>query len=297
MKKLLFFLIVLGTAGLGGFVTITRPASVNPSEYAGMSGTVEKGQQLFWLGGCAACHSGAGAKGDALLVLSGGRRFTTAFGTFIAPNISPDPVQGIGNWAVKDLANALIKGTSPTGFHYYPAFPFVSYSRFTPQDVADLKAFMDTLPKSDRPNEPHMVHFPFNFRVLLGGWKFLYLKHDPVVAGDTLSPQEARGRYLVEGPGHCGECHTPRDALGGMDRARWLGGAPSADGPGRVPNITPAKLTWSADEIVDYLKTGFTPDYDSAGGAMAEVVTNLSHLSDDDLAAIAAYLRQVPAVN
>jgi mono/diheme cytochrome c family protein len=297
MNKLFLFFTFLAVMSVAAFSAITRPGTVNTSEYAGLSGTVEKGQQLFWLGGCAACHSGAGTEGDALLVLSGGRRFATGFGTFVAPNISTDPVQGIGNWALKDLANALLKGTSPKGAHYYPAFPFASYARMTPQDVADLKAFLDALPASDRANEPHLVHFPFNFRVLLGGWKFLYLNKDPIVAGDSLSPQEARGRYLVEGPGHCGECHTPRDALGGMDRARWLAGAPSADGPGRVPDITPARLAWSADEIADYLKTGFTPDYDSAGGAMAEVVTNLSHLPDTDLAAIAAYLKQVPAAD
>jgi hypothetical protein len=106
------------------------------------------------------------------------------------------------------------------------------------------------------------------------------------VDGD-LTPAEVRGRYLVEGLGHCSECHTPRNALGGRDMARWLAGGPNPDGPGTIPNITPGKLTWSADEIADYLATGFTPEYDSAGGSMADVVGNMARLPPEDRAAIA----------
>jgi mono/diheme cytochrome c family protein len=165
----------------------------------------------------------------------------------------------------------------------------------TPQDVADLHAFLATLPASDTANLPHEVGFPFSVRRLLGGWKFLFFRDDWVLA-EAEDPTLARGRYLAEALGHCAECHTPRNALGGLDRARWLAGAPSPDGKGTIPNITPAKLDWTDRDIAAYLKTGFTPDFDSAGGEMAEVVQNMSHLPDEDIAAIVAYLKADPAV-
>jgi mono/diheme cytochrome c family protein len=129
----------------------------------------------------------------------------------------------------------------------------------------------------------------------LGGWKLLFSGGDWAVPGN-LTPTEARGRYLVEALGHCGECHTPRNALGGPDRARWLAGAPTADGKGKVPNITPAALAWSETEIVEYLTTGFTPEYDVVGGHMAHVVENLARLPAPDRQAIAAYLKRVAPV-
>ena len=145
------------------------------------------------------------------------------------------------------------------------------------------------------PSQPHRVGFPFNIRLSLGGWKLLYLRHDWVLGG-TLTPAEDRGRYLVEGLSHCGECHTPRTALGGMDRSRWLAGGPIPAAKGNFPNITPGKLTWSQKDIVEYLTTGFTPAFDSAGGHMALVVENMAKLPATDREAIAAYLKLVPAV-
>jgi mono/diheme cytochrome c family protein len=142
---------------------------------------------------------------------------------------------------------------------------------------------------------PHDVGFPFNQRWLLGGWKLLFMSDAPVVTG-TLTEQETQGRHMVEGLGHCSECHTPRNPLGGLDKSAWLSGAPNPDGKGRIPNITPAKLDWSESDIADYLKTGFTPEFDSAGGSMVEVVTNLSHLLDEERLAIAAYLKRVPPI-
>ena len=162
--------------------------------------------------------------------------------------------------------------------------------------MVDLWAYMQTLPLSNRPNDPHELSFPFNQRLLLGGWKFLNLTTAWAVP-DPLTPEEERGRYLVEGFGHCGECHTPRNVLGGRDMARWLAGGPNPEGKGTIPNITPAKLDWSNADIAEYLKSGFTPDYDSAGAQMADVVTNISHLTDADRLAIAAYLKKVPPQN
>ncbi|MYM53878.1 c-type cytochrome [Thalassovita mangrovi] len=286
------FLIILAGAV---FWWITAPKRVSETDIAGLTGDAVRGETVFWAGGCAACHSAPGAEGDARLVLSGGRGFASDFGTFHAPNISPDPTHGIGGWQAVDLVNAMRHGTAPDGSHYYPAFPYTSYARADLQDMVDLWAFLQTLPASDLPDTAHEVGFPFSIRRLLGGWKFLFSGPDQVVTAD-LPPEAARGRALVEGLGHCGECHSPRNALGGIDYARWLGGAPNPAGRGTIPNITPGKLTWSEPDLVEYFTSGFTPDYDSAGGEMAEVVQNLAKLPVEDRRAIAAYLKAVPAV-
>jgi mono/diheme cytochrome c family protein len=277
------------------FWWITAPERVSETDIAGLTGDAARGETVFWTGGCAACHSAPDAEGDARLVLSGGRAFASDFGTFHAPNISPDPTQGIGGWQAIDLVNAMLHGTAPDGSHYYPAFPYTSYARADLQDLVDLWAFLQTLPASDTPDIAHDVGFPFSMRRLLGGWKFLFSGPNQVVTAD-LSPEAARGRKLVEGLGHCGECHSPRNALGGIDYARWLGGAPNPTGRGTIPNISPGKLDWSEPDLVEYFTSGFTPDYDSAGGEMAEVVQNLSKLPVEDRRAIAAYLKAVPAV-
>nr|WP_104070278.1 cytochrome c [Albidovulum inexpectatum] len=274
---------------------LLAPQPLSQDAMAGLTGDPVRGEQVFWAAGCAGCHADFDAKGDEKLILRGGQRFASPFGTFVAPNISPHPQAGIGSWSALDLANAMKRGVSPEGEHYYPAFPYASYARADLQDIADLHAFLMTLPPDPTPSQPHEVGFPFNIRAALGGWKLLFLTDDWVVTGD-LTEQEARGRYLVEALGHCGECHTPRNALGGMQLNLWLAGAPSPDGKGRIPNITPGALDWSQADIVEYLTSGFTPDYDSAGGHMALVVQNTAHLPESDRAAIAAYLKRVPPV-
>jgi len=189
----------------------------------------------------------------------------------------------------------MVKGVSPDGSHYYPAFPYTSYQRMKLEDVIDLKAFLDTLEpvKSDVP--PHDLPFPFNIRRSLGGWKLLYLYGKPFEPDPDASDEINRGAYLVMGPGHCGECHTPRDALGGLQRDKWLTGAPNPEGKGTVPDITSVGLTdWSANDIAYALETGFMPDFDSLGGSMAAVTRNMAELTPEDRAAIAAYLKSVP---
>jgi mono/diheme cytochrome c family protein len=235
------------------------------------------------------------ATGDAQLVLSGGKSFPSDFGTFKAPNISMDKDHGIGAWTVADLGNALMRGVGREGEHLYPALPYASYIHMTRQDVADLHAFLQTLPADATPSQPHDLGFPFNIRRSLGFWKILFLKDDWVLTGDLTAPEQ-RGRVIVEAMAHCGECHTPRNLLGGVQRSAWLSGAPNPSGKGTIPNITPGALAWSEDEIVEYLTTGFTPEYDSAGGLMAEVVENMARLPESDRKAVAAYLKRVPAV-
>jgi len=295
MRRPILALAILVIAGGGLGLWITRPKQVSAAALAGLTADPARGEAVFHAAGCASCHMAPGATGAEQRVLAGGQEFPSDFGTFIAPNISPDPEQGIGGWSLQEFASAMTRGTSPTGAHYYPAFPYASYAKAELQDVADLHAFWASLPPSDQPSQPHQVGFPFNIRAALGGWKLLFLRKDWVVAGE-LPPEAARGRYLVEALGHCGECHTPRGALGAMDRSRWLAGVPGPEGRRGTPNITPGGLDWSEEEIVEYLTSGFTPDYDSAGGHMALVVSNLARLPEAERAAIAAYLKAVPAV-
>jgi mono/diheme cytochrome c family protein len=304
MRALVASLLALAALIGVAFWLVTVPVLLNPAEIAPIgSADATRGARIFAAGGCASCHASAGAKGPARLILGGGAPLVTQFGTFHAPNISPDPVHGIGGWSLADFANAMQRGVDPEGRHLYPAFPYGSYQRMTKGDVADLYAYLRTLPAVARGAPSHDLRFPFTIRRGIGLWKLAFLRDErPIVPLPGNATAAARaGQYLVEGPGHCGECHTPRllRGAGGLDSARWLAGAASAEGKGRVPNITPSKDGiggWSEAEIADYLATGFTPDYDSVGGSMVEVQANMAMLTPDDRAAIAAYLKLVPAV-
>jgi len=293
--RFLRWLVATALIGAVGLWVLARPSGLSEAAVAGLTGDTAKGELVFWASGCASCHMAASAKGQGQLVLTGGQRFPSDFGTFVAPNISQDPDHGIGGWSLLDLANALTRGVSPEGAHYYPALPYASYAKMRLQDVADLHAFLKTLPPDPTPSQPHDLGFPFSLRRTIGLWKLLYLNDDWVVPG-SLTPTAERGRYIAEALAHCGECHTPRTALGGMDTARWLGGAPNPSGQGRIPNVTPAKLGWTAPDIVQYLTTGFTPEFDSVGGHMAHVVGNMARLPEGDRQAVAEYLRAVPDV-
>lgn len=274
---------------------VTRPAPLPDSVASGHTGQADAGALVFFAAGCASCHTAPGNEADGPAVLAGGQPFASDFGTFYAPNISPHPEQGIGGWSLPEFARAVRRGVSPDGQHFYPAFPYTAYQHMTDTDVADLFAYMQTLPASDTASAAHDVGFPFSLRRGLGVWKLLFDDSDYVLAGD-LSAIEERGRYLAEGLGHCAECHTPRNALGGLDRSMWFAGAPNPSGQGKIPNITPAELDWSDGDLMAYFATGLTPEYDSAGGQMAKVVENLAKLPQEDRAALVAYLNLVPAI-
>jgi mono/diheme cytochrome c family protein len=291
-------LVLGGVAAVAGWF-LTAPDRLNADEIPVVTdGAAARGERIFWAGGCSSCHARPKSEGPARLELVGGVELTTPFGKFVTPNISSDREDGIGAWSISDFANAMFRGISPSGHHYYPAFPYASYARMEPSDVADLFAFMQTLPAVMGKAPDHELGFPFNIRRGIGLWKLLNVSSQPVMALAPDAPEPVKlGRYLVEGPGHCGECHTPRDFMGGTVKAEWLAGAVAAEGRGNVPNITPHEEgigSWSEDEIVTLLKDGFTPDFDSPGGAMADVVKNMAMLTDADRAAIAAYLKAVP---
>ncbi len=263
------------------------------------NGNAEKGKLVFYAGGCGSCHAEKGAKDDKKLLLGGRHPLNTPFGTFYAPNISPDKENGIGDWSGAQFANAMMRGISPQGSHYYPAFPFTSYARMTLDDVADLWAFIKTLQPVKVSNLDHDLPLPFKLRRGLGLWKQLFLNDEPIVEVDESDAQLVRGRYLVEGLGHCGECHTPRWLAGGIKKANWLGGGPTPEGKGNIPNITPHKSgigDWTNSDIAYSLESGFTPSYDSFGSSMVSVQENMAQLPASDREAIAAYLKVVAPI-
>ena len=284
-RKLLLGLALI----LLAFWALTRPHTIDPEGLPTAEPDLANGQLLFHAGGCASCHGED---------LAGGHEMHTPFGTFHVPNISPDPAAGIGGWSQLDLANAMLRGVSPSGAHYYPAFPYTSYARVTTGDVVDLKAFLDIFEPSANVVPDHEIAFPWSVRRGIGLWKKRYLDDAFVLDSNGLTDLALRGRYLVEGVGHCGECHTARDRFGGPDNGDWLAGGPNPDGDGNIPNITPHEdglANWSEADIAYYLESGFTPDYDTAGGSMVEVQENFAHLPKSDLEAVAAYLKSVPA--
>lgn len=299
MRRILYAGVALAVIAGGVAWFLSAPRPLDESVLAGLQpADATRGERVFWAGGCVSCHARPGAEGDAQLELAGGLGLGSPFGTFVAPNISPHPTDGIGSWSELDFVNAMMRGLAPDGSHLYPAFPYASYGRMTPQDVVDLFAFIKTLPPVEGKAGESDIPFPFSIRRAVGFWKLLYLSDEPVVAfGDGTDPAVRRGQYLVEGPGHCGECHTARTALGGLEYSQWLAGAPSLEGRGRIPNITPSQDgigSWSASDIAYYLESGFTPDFDSAGGEMAKVVRNMARLPSEDREAIAAYLKAIP---
>lgn len=261
------------------------------------------GGLVFWAGGCASCHAtpvdGKRAKGNDKLLLGGGMDLPSPYGTFVVPNISPHE-DGIGGWSMIEFVNAMQRGVAPDGRHYYPSFPYTSYARADVRDIMDLKVYIDTLPAVPGVVDDHSLGFPWSIRRGIGLWKRRNLDASPIIEFDEEDPVLERGRELVEGLGHCGECHTSRKRFGGLRHDQWLGGAPNPEGKGRIPNITPSGENikdWSVADIAYYLQSGFTPDFDSVGGSMVAVQENMSKLPASDLDAIAKYLKAVPAID
>jgi mono/diheme cytochrome c family protein len=298
-KKLALAAFVLAAIGGILFWVLTAPQRLDPQTVAdAREGDPVKGETVFWESGCAACHAAPGSKDADRLRLSGGVTLKSPFGDFHTPNISMDLDDGIGAWGFIDFANAVQRGVSPAGEHYYPAFPYTSYARMQLSDVADLWAFFKTLPEVRGRQPGHDLPFPFNIRRSLGGWKLLFFRQGPVLEIAGASEAVKRGQYLVEGPGHCGECHTPRNLLGGAKLGQWLAGGPNPEGKGNIPNITGGEGgidAWSEKEVASMLSDGFKPDFDSVGSSMAQVVLNWAHAPETDRAAAAAYLKAIPA--
>src|ERR671936_80876 len=274
LRKLVMLAVILAVIGAAAFWFITMPASVPASALASYAPNLENGERMFHAGGCASCHATPNQEDKKRL---GG---------------------GLGNWSEADFLTAMWKGTSPDGSHYYPAFPYTSYQRMKMEDVRDLFAYLKTLPPVEGKPRDHELPFYLKIRRLLGGWKFLFLDGRQFQPDPAKSAQENRGAYLVNGPGHCAECHSPRNPLGGVIVSeRFAGGPDPEGGDGWIPNITPAGIgDYSQRDIERILETGDMPNGDSVGGPMAAVVSEISKLPDADRAAIAAYLKSLPPV-
>lgn len=286
-------------AGLIGFQLVgcsltppAGPATAEPPDPA----AVARGAVLANAAGCVGCHwdkANGGAR------FAGGKALETPFGAYYSRNITPDPDHGIGRWSDRDFLAALRTGIAPGGAHYFPAFPYPSFTGMTDQDLHDIHAYLRSQPPSAQPNRPHEVSFPFDMRASMLFWRALYFEQGPLRPDPAQSADWNRGAYLVKAVAHCGECHTPRTALGGPDSSRLLNGAMLAGAkPKRAPNITPDAAdgigTWSLGDIATLLKTGMTPKGEFVGAPMSEVVEGTGRLTDDDRRAIAVYLKAQP---
>ncbi|MBL3586072.1 c-type cytochrome [Rhodovulum sulfidophilum] len=308
LVKLAGSLLVLGGAG---FLVVTSPwtwSAVNGSrELPALEGAdLENGRTVFLASDCATCHASPDAEDETHL--GGGRSLDTAFGIFHMPNISPDAETGIGSWTLAEFDRALREGVGPEGVmpdgqNLYPAFPYTSYQRLTGEDSRDLYAYLMSLPavRSDVPD--HELKFPYNLRRGVGIWRLAFLDGDALTPGevpDGVDPDVYhRGEYLVEGAGHCAECHSPRGLMGEVIADKRYGGGPNPEGTGWFPNISPDQTGigyWSTARIANYLHTGKNPIGRMADGDMAEVVANTSQLPFSDVQAMAVYLKSVPPV-
>jgi len=295
IRKLFLLAAALAVLAIGAFWMLTIPQTVSAGALDPHKPNLANGKTLFYIGGCASCHATPGQKDPTKL--GGGLALKSPFGTFYPPNISSDPNDGIGGWSEAQFITAMTKGTSPAGEHLYPAFPYTSYQRISWRDLRDLFAFIKTLPAVQGRARAHELAFPFNIRRLIGGWKLLFLDGLPFQPDPSKPDDWNRGAYLVNGPGHCAECHSPRNFLGAIIPSLRFTGGPTPDGVDWVPNITQFKLKdWKEADIAEVLKTGTLPDFDRVGGPMVDVMRNTAQLTDDDRAAIATYIKSLPPV-
>jgi len=293
--RLLAALLVVGVSGFAAFWWLSRANPISASELPTRTPDLANGRYVFDAAGCASCHAVPGQPDR--FRLGGGLSISTAFGTFHAPNISPDATDGIGKWTEADFVNAVMRGISPAGEHYFPAFPYASYQHAEINDIRDLYAFIRTLAPVTGRVRAHEVRFPFNIRRSLGIWKQLFMDGKPFTPDASHSARWNRGAYLVNSLGHCAECHSPRNALGGIIERQRFAGGPDPEGEGWVPNITQKGLAdWSEDDIADFLESGITPSNDSAGGSMVRVIRNTSQLRPEDRTAMADYLKSLPPI-
>ena len=296
----LWLVAALALAPLDASASEASGSTANP-EPLPASLASERGRRVFEATGGCTCHTNYPGEGEAAPELAGGRALETPFGAFYSTNITPDRETGIGDWSDADFIRAMRDGLSPAGEHYFPVFPYPAFTGLSDEDVLDLKAYLDSRPAIARPNKPPGAPFPFSWRATVAGWKWLNFEARRVVADPAQSEDWNRGRYLVEAAAHCGECHTPRTLTGGLDDTLALAGSREGPEGELAPNITPDSKTgigtWTRNDVVWYLETGFKPDGDDTQGLMAEVIEHgYSNLPREDLLAIAAYLKSLAPI-
>ena len=296
LRKLIIAGVIAAAVGLLGFAVVTSPQEIPARALGPHQPNLENGRTMFLAGNCGSCH--ASPNQDDETKLGGGLALKSPFGTFYPPNISPHEEDGIGTWSEAQFVTAMVKGTSPDDWHYYPVFPYTSFQRMKFDDLRDLFAYIKTLPVVAGVVEENDLPIHYKIRRTLGIWKLLYLDGTPFRPDPTKSAQWNRGAYLVNGPAHCAECHSPRNFLGGIVQSQRLAGGPDPEGEGFVPSITQKGLgDWSEKDIAGMLATGDLPDGDRVGGSMVKVVRNTAQLSPEDRAAIATYIKSLPPVD
>lgn len=281
--------VALVLAALGG--PLLLPGRARPAA------DVARGRYIFGAAGGCGCHTVPGQPPN-----SGGRRYDGPFGTVYSTNITPDRETGIGGWTDEQIITAIRLGRRPNGERLIPVHPYPVFNGMAEEDLRALVAFLRTVPPVRRPNQPKRITVPFFESVFLPAWLAAFAPREtPPPRAPTAGL--ARGEYLVRAVGHCGECHTPRTVTMAPDQSRFLAGNPRGPENSVVPNITPDRetgLTWSEEEIAEYLGTGNKPDGDVAGGLMGEVIQGtLAGYRDMTLAdrlAIARYLKSIPPV-
>jgi mono/diheme cytochrome c family protein len=295
-RRIFLSAVLAGAAALGIYAWLTAPPIISAVTASPYTPDLANGLTTFNAGGCSSCHAVPGQPDRTRL--GGGLAIPSPFGTFYAPNISPDPVDGIGRWTEAEFVGAVTQGISPAGFHYFPAFPYTSYGHARVSDIRDLFAYLRTLAPVSGKVRDHDVPFPFNIRRNVGIWKWLFMDDKPLVPDAARSARWNRGAYLANSLGHCAECHSSRNFLGGIIAAQRFAGGPNPEGEGWVPNITQKGIgEWSETDIAYFLETGQMPDGDSVGGSMVRVIRNISQLSPEDRAAIAEYIKSLPPVD
>jgi mono/diheme cytochrome c family protein len=296
LRRIILAAVLAGAAAFGVYWWLTAPSVAFAVTDAAYTPNLANGQTTFNAGGCSSCHAVPGQPDR--LKLGGGLALTSPFGTFYVPNISSDPTDGIGRWTEAQFITAVTEGVSPSGAHYFPAFPYTTYAHARVSDVRDLFAYLKTLAPVSGKVRDHDVPFPFNIRRNIGIWKWLFMDAKPFMPDTARPAQWNRGAYLVNSLGHCAECHSPRNFLGGIVASQRFAGGPDPEGKGWVPNITQKGISdWSEKDIAYFLESGQMPDGDSAGGSMASVIRNISQLSEADRAAIANYIKSLPPVD
>ena len=277
-----------GVIGIGVAVYLFKPVSGEARDLT-LTADAKHGNYVLALAGCAACHTDTKGNGAPF---AGGAPLVTPFGTFVPPNITSDPTAGIGKWTLAEFSDALSNGHGPNG-HLYPPFPYTSYTTMTDQDVVDLFAAVKAIPPVNKKAPPHQVDFPFNIRLANLAWQNLFFSPHRFAPDPAHSALWNRGAYIANGPGHCVECHSPRNPLGAIDKGQEFTGAPKGSVGGRAPALTAAALKpfYAEADLEDTLKTGVASSGDDLAGDMALVVKDsTSQYTDEDRHAVAAYL-------
>jgi mono/diheme cytochrome c family protein len=292
--RILLVLIVIAVVAFGGFYWWqSRPElpalAQTPAADSFPREQIQRGARLAALGDCTTCHTAPGGK-----AFAGGLPVATPFGTLYATNITPDRETGIGSWSEDAFRRALREGVGRKGTHFYPAFPYDHFTKTSDEDIAAVYAFLMTRQPVRQENKHADLVFPLNWRIFAAGWKMLFLKDGPYQPDSSQSAEWNRGAYLTASLGHCGACHTPRNALGAEEAKKHLGGGVAEGWTAPALNAnSPAPVPWTQDQLYAYLRDGFANQHGVAAGPMQPVIYNLQRMPEQDVRAISIYLASI----